>query len=632
MMKNQKYLKNFGSGITSLVLILIIIAAVNILLSGIKIRKDLTEEKLYTLSEGTKQIIKSIEEPITLKLFFNFSMPEVPAPLKQYARQVQDLLQEYKIVSRGKIAVEVLDPKPDSDIEEWAEKYGIAGQQISLNSDKVHFGIAAICGDKEASIPFIDPRNDQLLEYNITRLIYRLQHPEKPVIGLISSLPVMGKKKHPMAPPSREPGAKPWAIVNELRGDYSIRELEQDIEKIDADINTLVLIHPKDLSDNTLYAIDQFVLRGGHLIVFLDPFCLTEMDLSSKEQFGFSTYSSDIKKLLDIWGITYQADRIVADLEAATPVRSSQSTVEQNPMWLSLSQRNASKEDVLTAQIESLQLPFAGCFSGASSEDLTFTPLISSSPNSGTINSFAVRMGGDSIRREFRNGAVPLHLAVRLSGKFKTAFPNGKPLPKEQKDQKDQKAAAQSTEESLKEGKSTVILVGDVDFIYDRFCLQEINFFGFSAYQPVNDNAIFFANTLEQMAGSEHLISIRSRGKFNRPFDRVIALQQKASAQWIEREKELQAKLEETQRQINEMQTRKDSTQRFILSPEQKQAIEKFKAEEIRIKKELKTVRKNLRSDIETLGAWVKTINIALMPILLAISGTVYFSIRSNTR
>jgi len=612
-----------------LVLMLVILVAANAILSGTRLRKDLTEEKLYTLSDGTRQILSKMEQPLTLKLFFNFSMPELPSYLKQYAQQVQDLLREYEIAGDGKITVEVHDPKPDSDTEDWAQKYGIPGQQMGIGGPNVYFGIVAVSGEHEAALPVIDPRADQLLEYNLTRLIYRVEHATKPVVGVMSSLSVLGAPKHPMAPPTTDPSQKPWAAFNELRNDYDVREVATDVEKIDDDISALVVVHPKDLSETTLFALDQFVLRGGRLLVFLDPFCLTEIEAATaKDPFGMGLTPSDLNRLLTTWGVSYQLDRVAVDLEAPTPVRSSQSQVEENPMWLSLTRKNTSQKDILTAQLESIQMPFAGCFNGASSDKLTLTPLITTSPNAGAVSAMAARMGGDAIRREFRNGAIALNLAARLNGTFTTAFPGGKPAPAGVTNA----PPVDTNTPSLKEGKSTVVLVADVDMLYDRFCLQEMNFFGFAGQQPINDNVIFLANAVEQIAGSEDLIGIRSRGKFSRPFDRVLALEQKARNAWQEREKELEAKLQDTQRQVNEMQARKDSSQRFILSPEQKQALDKFRQDEIRVKAELKTVRKSLRRDIEVLGAWVKVINIALMPLGVAVCGIGYYFVRRQKK
>ncbi|OGV62764.1 MAG: hypothetical protein A2498_03400 [Lentisphaerae bacterium RIFOXYC12_FULL_60_16] len=618
MANASKSLQKLGTSVAGLIIILVILVAFNALIRTTRMRSDLTAERLYTLSDGSRQIIKDLNQPVTLKLFFNFSMAEIPPYLKEYARQVQDLLAEYATASKGTITVEVHDPKPDSDTEDWARKYGVPGQQMGMMGPSIYFGLVAVAGTQEAALPVIDPRANSLLEYNITRLIHRVLNPGKPVVGILSSLQVLGPPRNPFTRPG--PDSKDaWLAFRELQQDYVLRELTPDVDRIDPDIRALVLVHPKNLTDTTLFAIDQFVLRGGHVLAFLDPLSVAEIESATDPNaMMMGPSSSSLGKLLDAWGVTFQPERVVADLAAATPVRGPNNEVEESPVWLSLTRAHINTEDILTAQLDSMNLPFAGSFQGNTTEQLTFTPLIQSSANAGTVSTMAARMGGSAIRREWREVGVTLPLAVRLSGTFQTAFPGGAPKPA------DTNSPAPAIAETLKEGRSTVILAGDVDMLYNRFCVQELEFFGQTAVQPINDNMIFLANAVEQVAGSEYLIGIRSRGQFARPFDRVIAIEQNARRDWQARENELQGRLEDTQRRLSEMQNRKDANQKFILSPEQKAAIEQFQQQEGRIKQELKQVRKNLRAEIDRLGRWVKILNIALLPALVSLAGVTY--------
>ena len=354
----------------------------------------------------------------------------------------------------------------------------------------------------------------------------------------------------------------------------------------------------------------------------MDPICVADMETSGPSPFGMPQASSDMRPLFSAWGVTYESDKVVADLRATSRIRTGENQVEDSPVWLSLSSKNANRKDIITSQLESIMLPFVGSLSAESTKDMTVTPLLMSSESSCTLNAMTAQFGGQGLRAAFRSGGVPINVALRLTGKFKTAYPNGKPKETAEGGETAPKPDVETdTSPGLKEGQSTVILVADVDMIFDRFCVQEMNFLGSKAQQPLNDNLNFFANALEQVAGSTDLVGIRSRGRFGRPFDKVLALQEKAMAVWQEKEKYLEEELKQTQEQLRDMQTGKDKNQRFILSDKQRQAIAAFREKEIQIKKDLKEVRKSLRSDIERLGVGVKVANIALMPMLICLAG-----------
>jgi len=624
-----------SSGFTGLFALLAILIAANVIIGNTRLRADLTEEKLYTLSEGTRSVLRKLDRDVTLKMFFNSSAPEVPVFLKNYARQVEDLLREYKTAVKRRVVIEKYDPKPDSDAEDWARRYGIGGQQIGMLGPTVYFGLVAVAGDTEAVIPALDPRTEELLEYNITRLIYRVVHPEKPVVGIISSLPVMGTRHPPFAMPGqpRPPAQPAWFAFQDLKEDYSIREIPPSADEIDTDIDALIVVHPKNLEESLLYAIDQFVLRGGRLLAFLDPLSVADAESSPPQPYGGPRTSSNMERLLSAWGIGYDPGQVLVDPGAASQVRDANNQVEESFVWLSLRAGNMSHEDILTTQLEGLMLPYAGTFSDETGSDLTVTSLVKSSENAGTVASFAAQFGSQAVQDQFAPAKVPLDIAIRVAGTFTTAFPEGKPRnDTEDDDSKSEADSWESARTGNTEGESAVILVADVDMIVDRFCVQEINFFGFKAHQPINDNISFLANAVEQVAGSSDLIGIRSRGRFSRPFDRVLDLEEKARREWQAKENDLLKRLRQTQRQLSEMESRKDKTQRFILSKQQKQAIARFRREEVRIKKELKSVRKNLRRDIERLGIMVKIANIGLMPLLVSVAGVCFGIYRKRKR
>ncbi|NQU41578.1 MAG: Gldg family protein [Lentisphaerae bacterium] len=626
--RSRSFWKASG-GVAGIVILLAILVAVNVIVSSLRARVDLTEENLYTLSDGTRRVLKGLDRKVTLKLFFSSSEPQVPVQLKNYADQVMDLLQEYRKGAGSKVKIEEYDPKPDSDAEEWAQKYGIEGQPMGMMGPPVYFGLVVVAGDTEALMPALDPRTQQLLEYNLTRTIYRVTHPDKPVVGVLSSLPVLGNRQPPMMPGQPPQASQPWLAFADLREDYDLRTVEPTTETISDDISALLLIHPKNLSPKTLFAIDQFLLRGGRLMVFVDPLCIADLE-SAPQASPYQqppSASSDLPELFRAWGVGYNATEVVADMSAATRVRGAGNRVEDSIVWLSLTHDHVSHDDILTTQLENLLFPFAGSFTDQTSDEVTFTPLVSSSTQSGGVNAMSAQYGMDALRSQFRQGGVALPVAVRLSGTFKTAFPQGAP-----EDPAAEGEAAAAPVAGLQSGQSAIILVGDADLLGDRFCVQAVNFFGMQGHQPINDNVNFLANAIEQIAGSSDLIGIRSRGTFNRPFDRVLALEQKARNEWQTREQELTSSLQKTQQQLHEMQDQKESSQRYILSPQQQSAIANFRARELEIKKELKEVRKSLRHDIEVLGIRVKAINIALMPILVTLGGIGYGFLRRRKR
>jgi ABC-type uncharacterized transport system involved in gliding motility auxiliary subunit len=626
-----KSIAKASGGLVGLLALLAALIAANVIVGNVRLRGDLTEEKLYSLSDGSRNLLKKMDRDVTLKLFFNASAPEVPVFLKNYARQVEDLLKEYRLAAGGRIAIEKFDPKPDSDAEEWAQRYGLSPQSVGmLGGPNIYFGLVAVAGDTEGAIPVFDPRAEQLLEYNITRLIHRACHPERPKVGVMSTLPALGMNMPQFAMPGqpRPPNQPAWFAFQELRKDFDVQEVPPSSDEIPPEIEALVLVHPKDASDKTQYALDQFVLRGGRLLVFVDPFSITDMEGQPQQNmFGIGQQtSSDLPKLFKAWGVGYDPAKVLADPRAITRVRGNGNRIEESPVLLSYTKANLNRTDVLTTQLGQLLFPFAGSLKDDTSDQVDFVALVSSSDSAGDVDSVSARFGSQAIRSQFKSKGTSSVIAARLTGNFRTAFPDGRP--KEADDKKEGDAASKPVADPkaghLAEGKSTIVVVADADLLVDRFCVEAMNFFGATAHRPLNDNINLLANTVEQIAGSSDLIGIRSRGEFNRPFDKVVKLEEQARLVWQTKEDELSKQLEEAQRKINELQAEKDQSQRFIMSDKQREAIANFRKEEIRIKRDLKDVRKNLRRDVERLGVQVKVANIALMPLLVSLGGISY--------
>jgi ABC-type uncharacterized transport system involved in gliding motility auxiliary subunit len=418
--------------------------------------------------------------------------------------------------------------------------------------------------------------------------------------------------------PSSQP---PWFAFQGLKEDYTVRPVPTTAVTIDPDISTLVVVHPKDLGEETLFAIDQFVLRGGRLLAFVDPLCISDESASAGMQgMTMPRASSDLPRLFAAWGLNYDPSRVIADIDAGTTVRGRDNQPEQSPLFLSLDASRFNSSEVALASLDSLLMPFAGVIEVQPRDGLKSSVLLHSSSNAQRVSALMAGFGSDSIRRDFKSEQQSFPLAVRLSGIFNTAFPEGRP--KVAGAETNALAATESPRiKNDPNQPGLVVVVGDVDCLVNSFCVREMNFLGATVNQPFNDNITLFANLVDQSAGGTDLIGIRSRGKSERPFTRVVALARQAQEQHRVREKELEEKVQTLQQRLGELQSRKGDHQKFILSPEQEKAIANFRIQMEASQQELRQVRKRLREGIEQLGLKIKIINIAGVPFLVALVG-----------
>jgi ABC-type uncharacterized transport system involved in gliding motility auxiliary subunit len=605
-----------AAGVVAMAVLLILLTYIAGIIHG---RVDLTEEKLFTLSDGTRQILKSMDTPVTLRFYYSKDATQMPMALKNYAGRVENLLKEYRVASGGKIRVEKLNPTPDSDAEDSANLDGIAGQSVGFE-DQIYLGLAISCLDVTEALPALSPGREELLEYDITRTIYRILNPKKPVVGVMSSLPVMGQQVPPqmaMMNPRQAQGTPPWLFVSELKRDFEVREIDPGVESIDADVDLLLAVHPKNLSDKSLFAIDQFVLRGGKLLAFLDPINTQDQgDQANPMQYRVPEASS-LGKLLSAWGVEFKGDQVLADLTYQTNVGGRNGQPQSLPTVLSLAKEAMNVDDPATAKLDSLILPFAGVFTGDGSEKLTRTVLLRSSEQSQQVEKFMAQVPGDGIMKKFSPSDKEQALAIRLVGTFKTAFPNG--LDAEGAKADDKKAEA---EQDLKQGESAVVLVADADMLYDHFCVQQRqSMFGQNVAVPISDNLNLVQNLVEQMSGGGNLASIRCRGAVRRPFTVVNRMQVEAQQQYQNKINELEQELAEAENKLQQLQRSKSQDQKYILSPEQREEIAKFRETQVRVRRELKDMRKQLRRKIDALENGVKWANIALIPFLVSLGG-----------
>ena len=413
----------------------------------------------------------------------------------------------------------------------------------------------------------------------------------------------------------------PWLFVSELKRTYDVQVVPPSEENIATNIGTLLLLQPVELTESTRYAIDQFVLRGGRLIAFIDPLCIADQEASGEMFTGQSKDLSGFLNLMKNWGLGMDPQKVAADLTYATRIMNEQRVATRNTAWLSLRDAAIDRTEVATSPLESVMLVGSGVITGQPVAGLTMTTLLKTSAQSGLVDAMMARMSDDGGLSKLSTGKVALPLAVRLQGTFHTAFPNGRPpAPPAEGDQGQKKDEAPG----LKEGDGVVVIVADVDLLYNRFMARSMNFLGQSFLQPLNDNLNFAVNLVEQLSGNPALISLRSRGSFQRPFTRVLDMEQNAADRWRQQETALQDKLEAARARLTELQTQKDPKQQYIRSPEQKREIEQFRKEQFETSKALREVRKNLRRDVDRLGLQLQTLNMAAVPILVALFGLVF--------
>jgi ABC-type uncharacterized transport system involved in gliding motility auxiliary subunit len=613
--------------VAAVVAVLVILVAVNVLGNFLKFRGDLTENRIYTLSPGTKRILDKLDTPVEIRFYYSKDNSSMPVPLRTYAQEIEDLLSEYQQASHSKIQVVKLDPKPDSDAEDSARLDGVQGQTAAANltGDRIYLGLAVSCLDAKTAISFLSPDRETLLEYDISRAISSVVNPKKVVVGVMSALPVLGRAT-PMMMMQRQRGSDPWAFVQELKQNYTVREVPLTAEKIDDDISVLLVAYPKGITESAQFAIDQFMLRGGKMVALLDPFSFVDAQLSGQEgMMRGETYSANLDKLLKPWGLEFTANKVIADPNLATRIQRQNSSAESDMTVLSISGDTINKSDPLGASTSDLLLPFAGAFTGTPASGLKEEVLVSSTPQAGLVDANMAMLGSEGARKFYKPGNTALAMAIRLSGKFKTAFPEGKPATANPTPAASPAPSATATPPPtyLKEGtnEGVAVLIGDSDFAYDQIAGRQQQMLNQVVFTPTNGNINLIESSVELLAGDSNLMSIRSRTSANRPFVVVNKMEAAAQDKYQSKIDELEAGLSQARQKLSELQSSKQADQRSVLSPEQQAEIKKFQENEAQIDKQLKQVRKELRQEIDSLQNWLKWLNIALMPVVVTCVG-----------
>ncbi|OHC73822.1 MAG: hypothetical protein A3G18_00595 [Rhodospirillales bacterium RIFCSPLOWO2_12_FULL_58_28] len=604
-----------GLGMAAVLFLAVNIFA-NITLNSL--RMDLTEDKLYTISDGTRNVLGKLNEPILVRLYFSKVLGERSPAHAAYHSRIRELLEQYRSISGGKLQLELANPEPFSDAEDQAVAFGLKGMPVNSVGDLGYFGLAAVNStDGKEVIAFFNREREQFIEYDLTKIIYSLASPDKKSVGLISSLPIEGARDEEGRQRS---GA--WIIANQIREFFYVIPIDPDAEAIPGNLSALMVVHPRGLAEKTLYAIDQFVLGGGKALVFLDP--NAEIDFLSSAQAAVNAGPSDLDRLIKAWGVVMNKDKIAGDLDAARRVNAGGAggkiVVADYVAWLGLTSANFAENDVATGDIKSINMASSGILEKAEGATTEFTPIITTGVNSMKINAEAVRVSPDvvSLFRNFRSEGKPLTLAARIKGATRSAFPDGPPKPKSGGNG-DQTTKADGGGKHLNESVAPVniIVVADADMLHERFWVQESEFLGQKVYIPFANNADFVINALDNLSGSDALIGLRGRIRIARPFHMVDEIRRDAEQNFRAKEEVLMGKLNDVQSKLAQLQGKSDESGNAILSADDKESLATLRAELVSTRKELRNVQLALRKDIDNLDAWLKFLNIAAIPLLL---------------
>ena len=624
---------------TGLILAVILFISFNIVTNGnlTSSRIDLTEDNLYTLSEGSLNIIESLQDEITLRLYFSEQVAQELPSLKSYAQRVHELLDEYQRASDGKIRLLIINPEPYSDDEQRADRYGLQSVPINGETDPLYFGLAGNnLLDGVEIISFFQPEKEDVLEYDLTKLIYKLSSSNRKSVAVMSSLEVNGKDYDPLKGDIlSNDGPKPWAFMAELRQLFNVSVLPLDIKRIPSSIDVLMVIHPKEFEDGTLYAIEQYVLRGGKLITFVDPY--SESDIPEKDPENpmaalVYSRSSNMPDLFKVWGFERAPADVVADRKTAIKVdfgaRTGNKPIDY-VLWHGIPSDQLNSEQAITSQLKKIEVATTGRFIPLDDATTTITALISLSNEAMLVDKRVVQFRNDpmALLTKYQPGTLSYPIAIRVNGSVKSAFPDGVA---------DEDGVLKKSSRHLSESKQDidVIAIADVDMLQDRFWVQLQDFYGEQIAYSTSNNIDFLINAIDEMSGNNGLIGVRSRAGFSRPFDRVLALQREAEKHYRTQERELQKTLEETEQLIARMQVERSGSSSELLNPEQEKEIAELRIKSNKTRQQLREVQGDLRKDIDKLDTQIKFFNIGLIPLLVILIAIVsgWLRVRKRTK
>jgi ABC-type uncharacterized transport system involved in gliding motility auxiliary subunit len=590
---------------------------------------DLTQGHIYTISKGTRTVLENLKDPITLRLFYSRKLGSVIPSYGALADRVKQMLDQYASLSHGKLKVIYEDPQPYSDTEDRALAYGLQGVPLDQGGEQIYFGLVGTNQiDTEKTIAFFKPEREPFLEYDLTKLVYELSDPKLPVVGLMTSLPMQGDPRAMMMGQK----ATPWVSLTELQQSFTIKTVPLETQKIDPDVQVLLVAQAQHLSDTAQYAIDQFVMRGGRLMVMVDPH--SEMQASTPGPGGQppTETSSDLKKLFDAWGIEFDPKQVVGDLQGAWRVRSSnpQDRVQavQYVAWFA-DRDGLSHDDPATVDLQQVTVASGGAIAKKDGADITFTPLLTTSDQSEVFPVEKVEGNPDPAKllASFKPDGKRRVIAARVRGVLKSAFTGPPELPKDVKPDADVPAYKAATD-----GPANLVVIGDSDILGDRFWVRTGDFFGQDTAVPFSDNGAFVSNLVGTLAGGDVLLGLRSRGVAVRPFDMVDRIRSDAEARFRQTEETLQTHLNDVQKQLTDLRGASGPNAQAVMTPAQQTAIEQARQDILTTRQKLRSVQFDLQSDITSLQNELRAFDIVLVPAVLAIVAIVLGILRGRRR
>ena len=628
-------MRRLWTSVVGVVAVLAILVGVNLVaeyrLSQTKL--DLTQQRLYTLAPGTRKILAELKDTITLRFYYSRALGSRIPMYGAYSDRISEMLREYASASGGKIRLEFYDPEPFSQTEDRAVAYGLQGVPIDQSGEQVYFGLAGSnLLDDERTVAFFQPERERFLEFDLTRLIYELSSPKRPLIGIMSSLPVDGDPRAMMMSQNRAAG-QPWVATMQLRQAFGVRNVPLDAQVIDPEIQVLLVAHAQNLSPNTLYAIDQFVMRGGRLMAMVDPHSEAQA-ATPNPQTGQppSDTASNLATLFDAWGIAYDGTQISADIKGAWRVRGSANDRAQ-PVdyvaWFNI-RDGLNTNDPATAELTQVTVASAGSLAKKDGATIDFTPLLTTSELSGVVPLDRIKNFPDPgrILAEFKPDGVRRVIAARVRGELASAFKEAPPPPADAKEK-----VTLPEHRAKTDGTANMVVVADSDMLGDRFWVRVQEFFGQQEATPFSDNGPFVANLIGTLAGGDALIGLRSRGTSLRPFDLVEDMQRTAEARFRATEQELTKHLDETQKKLTELRTGRGAQgANAVISEQQRETIDALRRDITDTRGKLRNVQLELRRDIRSLENQLRMFNIVLVPAVLALIAIVLGIARRQRR
>jgi ABC-type uncharacterized transport system involved in gliding motility auxiliary subunit len=625
----------------------VILLAVNLIASSAlrDARIDLTKERLYTISEGTRKTLRAIDEPVDIRVYFSKKLGEAAPSYGKMFERVRTLLEQYSGIARGKLQVTFLDPEPFSDAEDRAVAAGLKGIRLNQEGEMGYFGIVGSNStDTESNLPFLSTDRERFLEYDVTKLIVTLANQTKSGVGLISGIPIEGSPGNPMM---GRPPTPPVVMLEQIREFFELKTIAKDAKEIPADIGVLMVVQPEGLSADTAYAIDQFALGGGKVLAFVDP--VAEAHRQGNPMMMMMQGPPDLSefdKLLKAWGVAFDPKTVVGDISRARRVQfggGPRASVTEYVLWLGLDRRNLDERDPLAGGIERLNLASVGFLEKAPDATTQFAPIIRTTADAMQVPAESVTMMPDAVGllRNYKRGGKPMVLAARISGDAKSAFPDGPPPPpapdpKAEADkangkppaaqapapapEKKAEDAAPPRSKQVAAGKINVVVVADSDFLNDQFWVEVRDFMGQQVAIPNAHNGAFVLGALENLSGSDALISLRGRGISDRPFELVAELRRDAEERFRNKEQVLTAQLRDMQTKLAGLEKQSDG-ENLVLTDKDRQEIEKFRGDMLAVRRELRDVKRELRKDIDRLDGVLKFANIAAVPLLIGFAG-----------